>query len=417
MRWIAGALVALGAWAGPAAGAGAQGTIVADPLPGAELSEGPIETDVVATPAYGGFVVAWTAPIGNGVRMRLYARALDEAGRPRSAPVVLGSSGPKGFAQHPRLAYDPVAGHVVAAWWSYRVDGRRRASIRTRVLDAGGRPLGPSRHVSGGDDADDAWPDIAYDARSRRYAVVWSGRLGTSARLLDHAGRPVGRVRRIGPNSRRVTIAADARRRSFMVAWTEDEPIEPIFTRTLLADGRTPRPRSRLVLGRAPRTRELAVESLDLVYDSRRGRFVIARAQDVLERGVEWSKILLRRLSPAGTSVGGDLELDYAPTDEHLSEMRMGYDRASDRVQAVWTHFRMGSSAACADSTITRRAVHAGTWRRTAPQSSLSGPTGRQYSSFCYNHASWPSLAPAGGGRWMFAWGSPPYVAGAVVEP
>jgi hypothetical protein len=415
---VAGAFVVWLAMAALPSGAAAAAFEVAPPLPGAELAQDTVRSDVAASTRRSGFVLVWAALIGGGERTRVYARRLDRDGRPASEPVVIGSSGPSGSADEPRLAYDLAADRFLVTWSSRGVNGDGGGAVRTRLLDGVGRPLGTSTRVSGANLRGAESPVVAFEPVSRRYAVSWSDGGAMHVRLLDRGGRPRERVRLTAPGAGVMALAANPRLRSFLVAWVDDRPrIETVVTRVLSPSGR-PGPSGTVRLGSPPRTRSISVEHLDLSYDSRRGRFVLARTQDHdYRRGGEWSELLVRRLDSGGRSIGGDLEITSEPGPyDRVYELRIAYDRGSDSHQAVWTRFQMGSGPACSTSTVDRRAVTGG-WRRAPSQRALFGPIGRQPQSFCDNHPGWPALAPAGGGRWLFVWSSPPFLVGDVPAP
>ena len=138
----------------------------------------------VAMSGQGDFVIAWQGPGAdqNDVFVRLY----DPNGQPRSEEL-LANEDTHGQQLRPRLAIGEGGAFIVV--WEDQVD--KFYSVRGRLFDSSGSPLGPSLRLDEG--AGDArYPDIAMDGRGNLAAVWLQDRSSNTvfARLFDLNGVP-----------------------------------------------------------------------------------------------------------------------------------------------------------------------------------------------------------------------------------
>lgn len=423
------ALLALGA------GDAAASTVVAGD---AQNAAAPGDPEVAANPRRGGFVVAYTLPVG-GDRQEVGVRRVDTAGRP-VADARLVSEVPAGrYAQMPRLAYDPGRNSFLAVWIDADApnpydpeEPLTSGRVRARRLSAGGAPIGPpvtlakeARDLSG--------VAVAYEPRSRRYAVVWTARSGVHARLLDSRARPVGGRRRLAPARGTVehglaglsnpVVGAAPHARSFLAGWVRNgERVDVPLARTLAArDGRLGKPRS-LPIPRPRKPRVYDLDELDLSYDTSRRRFALGWDAYTDDGDVRVQDVLARRMTVAGAAVGREQSLGGDLGDD-TSEPRLAYASRPDAFMAVWLGADPMSAPLCVTYYIAGAPVGAGSWKRGEEQTlSDSDPRGSPEGQSpggesCQAQPFEPDVAarPDGSG-WLAVWTRSPYVLAAPVE-
>jgi hypothetical protein len=126
--------------------------------------------------------------------------------------------------------------------WSTVGERPRPGPVYGRLLDAGGRPLGPIRrlaHVRGIPNRGAGEVVIAYNAASARYLVLWDTDVGGRiyARILDERGRPAGPARRFAPTERYAgvsSVIAQPHAGGFIVAYTALGPLDRLMPSTVI---------------------------------------------------------------------------------------------------------------------------------------------------------------------------------------
>lgn len=209
------------------------------------------------------YLVVWEQDINSG---DIYAHRVQQDGSLIDDEIAV-ATGP---ASEIRPAAAATGGEPVEWLVVYQSHNGLDYDIRGQRLNHGGTPTGPEILIAEGDTEQMA-PDVAFDANTGRYLVVWqempSGerQFDIYARLIAADGSPVGGPKIVSANpddQADPQVAADAGLSRFMVIW-EQHPYEAIYSniaaQMMTADGPVFGPAISLAEGGVYRRRNPAI--------------------------------------------------------------------------------------------------------------------------------------------------------------
>ncbi len=197
-----------------------------------------------------------------------------------AGPPYLVSAAARDHSYAHWVAADPRSRRYLAVWL-VNEQRRRGLPVMARLLGSDGRPLAPPVEVGEG-----MGVSAAFDAKTRRYLVVYLQLGLVWGRLLDAEGRPLGdqfpvaayRVPR--PQLNLPLVAADGDG-LFLVAWSDEDGLGPtgwdVFVQWVSAEEGRPVIKARPALAAERRMEALGSRSLE--YDPVNRRFIVMWAE------------------------------------------------------------------------------------------------------------------------------------------
>lgn len=171
-------------------------------------------------------------------------------------------------------AADPLTGRVLAVWLNGRMR-ERGLGVMARLLDSSGRPLAPAIEIGQG------WGTrVAFDAKTRRYLVIYGQQGLLWGRLLDAGGKPLSDAFPVAAlwqqrNEMFMSVLAADGNGMFLAAWSDDAgrgSSSDVFAQWISAEGR-PVIAARPSLAAADRMEVIGGRSI--VFDPVNKRFAV----------------------------------------------------------------------------------------------------------------------------------------------
>ncbi len=310
----------------------------------------------------------------------IYGRRLDASGLPLETPWPIDEAG---YNSNPAVLYHDARGHYLVAWTD-----TERGAVEVAVIGRGGKAIAKSVAGSGVGH----FPRMAWETPEDRVLLVWQAAGDIAAAVVNGDGTPTRsglcRVAEGAADQAHPDVVYDAMGQRFLVVWEERTGSGHDVYGRFVSRSCQPQSEAQCLAGCTDDADHFAAT---LSPDPNRKEFLLLRAMSADPRSVT---LLGRRLDADGRPLGVDIPVAAEPTERQAQirlQARAAYAPAARSHLVVWPQW--GVDGARMDLYVRWLGMPPGT--TTPPRLFLHYP-GDQYD---------PAVALGGGGdRLLVAW-------------